>query len=239
MQTNDADILFVDDDRTYTPVTQEYLESKGLRVALYHSAEEGLCAFRQRPFDLCILDVRMPFKDGFTLAAELRQLQPVQPLLFLTGQTAKEDRITGLRLGADDYVTKPYSVEELYLRILAILRRVRPGHVPKSATEPMAIGRYLFYPTTRQLQREDGITRLSALENQLLQMFMEHAEGVLDRETALRRIWADEHMLHGRSLNVYVSRLRKYLQDDPRIEILNIHGSGYKLVVHGVDQRST
>lgn len=236
MQTNEARILLVDDDRTYTPLTQEYLESKGLRVALYHSAEEGLDAFRQRPFDLCILDIKMPFKDGFTLAGELRQLQTTQPLLFLTGQAAREDRIAGLRLGADDYITKPYSVEELYLRILAILRRVRPGHAPKSVTEPMAIGQFHFYPSTRQLHRDGGITRLSALENQLLQMFMEHAEGVLDRETALRRIWADEHMLHGRSLNVYVSRLRKYLQDDPRIEILNIHGSGYKLVVHTADR---
>jgi len=224
-------ILYVDDDRTYTPVTQEYLESKGLQVSLYHSAEQGLAAFRRQPFDLCILDVKMPFKDGFTLAAELREIQPSLPFLFLTGQNSREDRIAGLQLGADDYVVKPYSVEELFLRITAILRRVKPEDQGRTVSDGMRLGSYRFHPDTRQLHGAKGIQRLSTIESQLLQMFLAHREGIVDRETALQRIWSDEHMLHGRSLNVYVSRLRKYLRDDPRLEILNIHGTGYKLVL--------
>lgn len=226
-------ILFVDDDRTFTPVIQEYLEGRGLRVSLYHDAETGLAAFRDGDFQLCILDVQMPFKDGFALAQEIRAIHPAIPFLFLTGQTSKEERIAGLKLGADDYVTKPFSVEELYLRIQAILRRTQTAMPDsKAAFESARIGQYQFHYSTRQLQGPADMVRLSAIEAQLLALFCRHPEGVIERETALRQIWKDEHLLHGRSLNVYVSRIRQFLKDDPAIEILNVHGTGYQLVVH-------
>jgi two-component system, OmpR family, response regulator len=225
-------ILFVDDDRTFVPITQEYLASKGLDVVLFHLADEGLAAFKQQPFDLCILDIRMPFKDGFALAMEIRQIDPNQPILFLTSQTSKEDRIAGLQFGADDYVTKPFSVEELYLRVMAILRRTSNQGSTKQASEGYTVGSYVYRANTRQLEGPNGMIRLSSIEDRLLTMFSQHPDGILDRETALRRIWSDEHQLHGRSLNVYVSKLRGYFKDDARIEILNIHGTGYRLVVH-------
>jgi len=222
-------ILFVDDDVTYAPLTQEYLESNGFAVTLVHQSEQGLARFRDQSWDLCILDVRMPFKDGFTLAREIRAIDPEIPLIFLTGQTEKSERLTGWQLGADDYVTKPFSLEELVWRIQAILRRSRPPEPPVAAI--LEVGAFRFLPDLQLLEGPTGSRRLSGIESQLLDLFLRHPERSLDRETALRRIWSDEHLLHGRSLNVYISRLRGFFQEDPRIRILNIHGRGYRIIV--------
>jgi DNA-binding response OmpR family regulator len=224
-------LLLVDDERAFSALTQEYLEAKGHSVALYHNAIDAFTAFQAQPFDLCILDIKMPIKDGFALAEEIRNSQPEMPIIFLTGQTDKKDRIKGLTIGADDYITKPFSMEELCLRVQAIMRRVKTQEKQKQDAPPAAIGNYVFRIQTRELQFQNQVQKLSAIEAQLLHLFCESGTGMIERETALRQIWKDEEMLHGRSLNVYVSKLRQYLKKDPAIEILNVHGVGYQLVV--------
>jgi DNA-binding response OmpR family regulator len=223
-------ILFVDDDLTLSPITKEYLEAKGYEVTLRHSGDEGLAAFKSGRFDGCILDVRMPFKDGFALAEEIRELSPQMPILFLTGAVQKEERIRGLSLGADDYITKPFSMEELYLRVRnTLMRSVTQQKRAEASTH--AIGLYRFDVATRELHGNPELVKLTAIEAKLLQLFCESENGHIRRDIALQRIWGDEDMLKGRSLNVYVSKLRTFLAADPRIEILNVHGEGYQLVL--------
>jgi two-component system, OmpR family, response regulator len=223
-------ILLVDDDRAFSPLVKEYLEAKGMQVSLKHNAEEGLKAFREGAFDICALDVKMPMKDGFALAREIRAFDDRIPLLFLTGQTEKEDRIKGLSLGADDYVTKPFSMEELFLRIQAILRRA--GAAASRQRETVySLGSYRFNPASRDLSGLEETVKLTGIEARLLLLFLESESGLVKREEALKKIWSDEDLLRGRSLNVYVSKLRQYLKDDPGIEILNVHGEGYRLIL--------
>ncbi len=224
-------ILLVDDERQFSAMTKEYLEAKNHDVTLVHSGDAGLDTFQKEEFDLCILDVRMPMKDGFTLAAEIRDINGHTPIIFLTGMQEKEDRIKGLTLGADDYITKPFSMEELSLRIQNILKRVSRPAAEKSVSEKYEVGKYQLDAVSRELIFSDTVCKLTAIESRLLQMLIEHQNGVLDRENALKRIWGDDHFLHGRSLNVYVSKLRQLLKQDERIEILNVHGVGYRLVV--------
>ncbi len=225
-------ILIVDDDRVLAPMLAEYLESRGLRVSLAQSGDAGLAAFQSQIFDLCILDVKMPIKDGFTLAAEIRQINPLIPFIFLSGQNQKEDRIRGLMLGADDYVTKPFSMEEVFLRVEIVLRRAKTSEKVEKTVVRHEIGKYQFDPISRTLLFENEIAeKLSGIETKLLELFCQSENGIVERETALRRVWGDDEMFHSRSLNVYVSKLRGYLKNDPRIEFLNIHGEGYRLVI--------
>lgn len=230
-----AKVLMIDDDRLMSSLTQEYLESKGFVVRLVYSGEEGVQVFRREsPFDLCLLDVKMPFKDGFTVAQEIRSFDGDMPIVFLSGQSEKENRIKGFTLGGDDYVTKPFSMEELYWRITAILRRVGKQEERKksvAANTFFTVGQYHFDPNTRELLRGDTLQKLSAIEANLLRLFCESENGVIERDFALHRIWQDDNLLRGRSLNTYVSKLRTYLAADTAIEILNVHGVGYRLVV--------
>jgi len=223
-------LLLVDDDLTLSPLTKEYLEAKGFAVTMRHSGDEGLSAFKSGIFDGCILDVRMPFKDGFSLAEDIRQLNPNIPILFLTGAVQKEERIRGLALGADDYITKPFSMEELYLRVRNTLKRSN-AQQKQSEKSIHEIGLYRFDVASRELHGGPEMVKLTAIEAKLLQLFCESNNGIIRRDTALQRIWGDEDMLKGRSLNVYVSKLRTFLSAEPRIEILNVHGEGYQLVV--------
>ncbi len=231
MMTDKINILLVDDDRTFTPLIQEYLVAKGMSVVLKHNSDEGLSAFRDHTFDLCVLDVKMPMKDGFTLAHEIRERNSQVPFVFLSGQTEKDYRIKGLTLGADDYITKPFSMEELYLRIMAILRRSGYQQQRIAKTQLLHVGRYSFNPISRELTLDSLVQKLTGTEARLLEMFLESETGAIERDAALKRVWGDEDYLRGRSLNVYVSKLRHYLKDDPAIEILNVHGTGYQLVV--------
>jgi len=231
MPQNQPNVLLVDDDRGFSPLVKEYLEAKGLRVGLFHNGEEGLAAFRKGGYHICLLDVKMPIVDGFRLAQEIRSFDEQIPILFLTGQTERENRIKGFNLGADDYVTKPFSMEELYLRIQAILRRVNTRSESLKESAVYYIGKFEFNANARELSAEGHTTRLTAIEARLLQLFLESPSGLISRQDALRKIWSDEDLLRGRSLNVYVSKLRSCLRDDPRIEILNVHGEGYQLVI--------
>ena len=222
-------ILFVDDEKQFSAMIVEYLEVKGFDVALRHSADDGLLAFRAEQFDCCIFDVKMPFRDGFSLAEEVRAIDEKVPIIFLTGQAKKEDRIKGLTIGADDYITKPFSMEELYLRIRAILKRVlAPEKVVGTRFE---IAGYVFDPIARELEWHGEVVKLSAIEAKLLHLFCEKKNGLVKRDFALAQIWQDDDQLKSRSLNVYVSKLRTLLKKDDRIEILNVHGEGYRMVV--------
>ena len=222
-------ILFVDDELQISAMTKEYLTLKGFEVDLIHNSEGGLEEFKKSKYSLCLLDVKMPFKDGFELAIDIRELDQNIPIIFLTGKSETDDRVKGLTLGADDYITKPYSMEELALRINAILKRTNQSG--DSSPKDITIGQYAFDPISRELTRDTTTVKLSAIESKLLQLLSENTNNLVKRDYALARIWQDADQLKGRSLNVYVSKLRTYLKEDNRIEILNVHGDGYRLVV--------
>ena len=226
-------ILLVDDDRALSPMVEEYLQAKGFKITLCHNATDGLCKFKELDIDLCILDIRMPMKDGFTLAEEIQEYASDTPFLFLTSETDKKKRIKGLKLGASDYILKPFSMEELFLRINIILKRNSKDqkNFQDNNTE-YTLGKFNFNPNTRELIfNGKEIQKLSTIENQLLQFICKSENGFLDREIALKQIWNDEHLLRTRSLNVYVSKLRKYLEKDSSINLQNVHGAGYRLSI--------
>jgi len=224
-------ILIVDDDRTLSPLVKEYLEAKHIECTLCHNAFDGFKVFKKEEFDLCILDIVMPLEDGFELAAKLTNLNPNIPFLFLSSKTQQEDKIRGLEAGADDYILKPFSMKELYLRIQAILKRSQSRGNNKQELVEYEISSYTFNPSARELKREGETMNLSWIESQLLHMFCQSADGIISRDVALKQIWSDEHNFRSRSLNVYVSKLRSYLQVDPKISIRNIHGSGYQMLI--------
>jgi len=224
-------ILLVDDDRSLSPLVKEYLEAKDFECHLFHNGYDAITAFKKMPFSLCILDIRMPMKSGFQLAEEIISLQPGTPFLFLTGQTEKEDRIKGLEAGADDYITKPFSMQELFLRIKNILKRTDHHQKLKKGISAFDVGQYLFNADTRELVFKEVPIKLSSIESKLLRLFCEAEDGIIYRDNALKQIWEDENSFRERSLNVYVSKLRSYFKEDSNIEILNIHGTGYKLLI--------
>lgn len=224
-------ILIVDDDRTLSPLIKEYLEAKNLDCTLCHNAFDGLKVFKKEKFDLCVLDIVMPLEDGFELAAKLTNVNPNIPFLFLSSKTHQDDKIKGLEAGADDYILKPFSMKELYLRIQAILKRSQASGGNKKQNVEYQISTYTFNPSARELKREGETLNLSWIESQLLHMFCQSNDGIISRDVALKQIWSDEHNFRTRSLNVYVSKLRNYLQVDPNISIRNIHGSGYQMLI--------
>lgn len=226
-----ARILFVDDDRHFSEITKEYLEAKDFEVILRHDAESALAEFKKNDFDLCLLDVKMPITNGFKVAELIKDLNDRIPLVFLTGQHGKEDVLTGLELGADDYITKPFSMQVLFLRIKNILKRSDFENSRKELAENFSVGAFEFDAASRELSHAEKVKQLTAIEANLLKMFCENENRVIERDQVLKRIWADEDSIRGRSLNVYVSKLRKLLRADDRIEFLNVHGVGYKMVV--------
>lgn len=225
-------ILLCEDDENLGMLLREYLQAKGYQAELCPDGEAGYKAFLKSKFDICVLDVMMPKKDGFTLAQEIRQANSEIPIIFLTAKTLKEDILEGFKIGADDYITKPFSMEELVFRIEAILRRVR-GKKNKESTL-YQIGRFQF-DTQKQLLTFDNdpeqTTKLTTKENELLALLCSHANEILQRDFALKTIWIDDNYFNARSMDVYITKLRKHLKDDDQIEIINIHGKGYKLIV--------
>lgn len=224
-------ILMIDDEFEYAELTQEYLEAKGAIVCYTPYPEKALALLHSEGFDICLLDVKMPRKDGFTLAEEIKQLDENMPLVFLTGQSQKEHKIKGLQLGADDYITKPYSLEELYLRLTAIMRRYKVSQLKSTEKNHLLpIGTYTFNAQNRELQHETNTIRLSAIEAKLLELLIKNKNEVLKRDFALQNIWGSDDYYKTKSMNVYVTKLRQYLKADESLEILNVHGEGYKLV---------
>ncbi len=224
-------VLLLEDDANLGLILQEHLQLNGFEVTLCKNGKEGLAAFGAGKFDLCLVDVMMPKLDGFSFARTVRSQDDNVPLIFLTAKSLKEDKIEGFRIGCDDYLTKPFSMEELMLRISAVLRRLRPA---ADSIEPaeFAIGDYHFDYTRQTLSSKKVQHRLTPKEADLLRLLCLHKNQTLEREVALREIWGDESYFSGRSMDVFVSKLRKYLRDDPRVEIMGIHGKGFRLIVN-------
>ena len=221
-------IMLCEDDENLGMLLREYLQAKGFSAELFPDGEAGYRAFMKQKYDICILDVMMPKKDGFTLAQEIRQANADVPIIFLTAKQLKEDILEGFKIGADDYITKPFSMEELVFRIEAILRRVR-GKKSKENTV-YNIGKFVFDTQKQLLSIGDKQTKLTTKENELLALLCSHANEILQRDFALKTIWIDDNYFNARSMDVYITKLRKHLKDDEQIEIINIHGKGYKLI---------
>ncbi|NDI98609.1 response regulator transcription factor [Flavobacterium sp. LaA7.5] len=220
-------ILYVEDDNTLAFLTADNLEQE-YEVAHYDNGKAAFEAFKQDDFDLCILDVMLPEMDGFELATAIRERDVEVPIIFLSAKTLKEDRIKGLRLGADDYLVKPYSMEELVLKIEVFLQRSQKKPAVKSST--FTIGDFVFDAVNYAITRNDKTTKLTERESALLQLFIEHKNTVLKREVILTSIWGTDDYFMGRSMDVFISRLRKIFKDDDRIRIENIPRVGFKLV---------
>lgn len=221
-------ILLCEDDENLGTLLREFLQAKGFDADLFPDGEKGYDAFLKGQYDLCVLDVMMPKKDGFTLAQEIKNLSADVPIIFLTAKSLKDDVYEGFKIGADDYLTKPFAMEELVLRIHAILRRVH-GKKEKEVTV-FRIGKYTF-DTQKQVLVADGkMQKLTTKECELLALLCSHVNEILERNFALKSIWTDDNYFNARSMDVYITKLRKLLKDDPDIEIINIHGKGYKLI---------
>lgn len=227
-------ILLVEDDPNLGLLLQDYLQLKGkFEVVLCKDGDEGLKAFTKQQFDLLILDVMMPKKDGFTLGKEIRKMNPTVPIIFATAKSMIEDKTQAFNLGGDDYITKPFRIEELLLRINALLKRVNDSGKDSAEKQThFKIGKYEFDYTTQIIHDGDQKQKLSTKEAELLRLLCLKQNEVLTREEALLNIWHDDNYFNGRSMDVFLSKIRKYLKDDPKVEIINVHGKGYKLLVN-------
>ena len=223
-------ILLCEDDSNLGLVLKNFLELNDYDVTLERDGRLGLGAFQREKFDLCLLDVMMPNVDGFTLAEEIRDIDPDVPLFFLSAKTLKDDILQGYRLGADDYITKPFDSDVLMHKIKAIIKRNEEDHKITDNIE-FELGAYHFNPKLRELKIKETTQVLSPKENELLKMLAEYKNDLLTREKALKKIWGSDTYFNGRSMDVYIAKLRKYLKEDSTIEIVNIHGNGFRLVV--------
>lgn len=226
-------ILLCEDDENLGMLLREYVQAKGFLCDLFGDGDAGFKAFLKGHYDFCILDVMMPKKDGFTMASEIRSMNQDVPIIFLTAKSLKEDILEGFKIGGDDYITKPFSMEELLLRIEAILRRVKG----KKGKDIVAyhLGNLTFDVTKQQLVNGDEISKLTTKECDLLNLLCSHANDILERNYALKTIWIDDNYFNARSMDVYITKLRKHLKADPSIEIINIHGKGYKLIAEKIE----
>lgn len=224
-------ILLAEDDDNLGLLLQQFLKSKGFSVELARNGKHAYEKFNDGHFDFCIFDVMMPEMDGISLAKEVRLVDPKVPILFLTAKSMKEDKLEGFEAGADDYLTKPFAMEELLARMNAILRRSSADELSEE-DEMHEIGNIKYDPVSRVLHLQSEDKKLTTKEGQLLHLLCKNRNDVLDRQAALRAIWGDDNYFNGRSMDVYIAKLRKLLKEDERIEILNIHGKGFKLIVH-------
>ena len=229
MESAKPKILLCEDDTNLGMVLKNYLELNDYEVILERDGKLGLAAFQREKFDICLLDVMMPNMDGFALAEEIRDINPDVPLFFLSAKTMKDDIIQGYKLGADDYITKPFDSEVLLLKIKAVLKRNEEMHREEVNAE-YDMGKYHFNPRLRELTIDGKVQVLSPKENELLKMLCEYKNDLLSREAALKKIWGSDTYFNGRSMDVYIAKLRKYLKEDSTIEIVNIHGNGFRLV---------
>ena len=227
---NKPRILLCEDDTNLGLVLKNFLELNDFDVILERDGRLGLAAFQREKFDICLLDVMMPKMDGFAIAEEIRDINADIPLFFLSAKSMKEDQIKGYKLGADDYITKPFDSELLLFKIKAILKRNEEQNKEQENQE-FDLGIYHFIPKLRELSSTSGKVTLSPKENELLKMLSEYKNDLLQRELALKKIWGNDNYFNGRSMDVYIAKLRKYLKEDPNVEIVNIHGNGFRLIV--------
>jgi two-component system OmpR family response regulator len=230
-------ILLVEDDQNFGDVLRSYLEMHDYDVTLATDGVLGLEAFKKSNFDLCVFDVMMPRKDGFTLAREIRERNQEVPIIFLTAKTMKDDVLQGFKIGADDYISKPFNSEELLYRIQAVLKRLHKNADPRDEQREFIIGKYHFNYPVRILTYSDAKPgeenqwKLSPKEAELLKLFCKYMNDVMPRSEALNKIWHEDNYFTARSMDVFVTKLRKYLAKDQAIEIVNIHGNGFQLLV--------
>ncbi len=222
-------ILLCEDEESLGMLLREYLQAKGYDADLFLDGEAGYRAFTKGHYDMCLLDVMMPKMDGFALAKEIRLVNQDIPIIFLTAKNLKADILDGFKIGADDYLTKPFSMDELVYRMEAILRRVK-GKAKKVQTI-YQMGDYTFDTQRQLLTMGETQTKLTTKESELLALLCAHTNQILERELALKTIWIDDNYFNARSMDVYITKLRKHLKGDPRIEINNVHGKGYRLIV--------
>lgn len=232
MDNKKIKILLAEDDPNLGTILKAFLEAKGFPARLAVNGAEAYNMFLKESFDFCIFDVMMPEKDGFTLARDVRKIDKKVPILFLTAKSMQEDIIEGLKIGADDYLTKPFSMDELLLRINAILRRSNIEDASESQKTFFHIGNYTFDFSRQILSFKGEDQKLTSKEAQLLKMLCDFTNDVLDRSLALKKIWLDDNYFNARSMDVYIAKLRKYLKKDPNVELLNVHGKGFKLIVN-------
>ncbi|MEM9022886.1 MAG: response regulator transcription factor [Bacteroidota bacterium] len=231
MKKEKTRILLVEDDLNLGFVIHDYLSQSRYKVDLAKDGHEGFQSFYQKNYDLCILDVMLPKKDGFTLAEDIRKIDPDMPIIFLTAKSMHEDKIQGFKSGADDYMTKPFNSDELLLRIEAILKRSKRHGEQAARKDEFKLGEYSFDYANLQLSHDGEGRSLTKKEAELLRLLCIHEDQVLSREMALTVVWGSDDYFLGRSMDVFITKLRKYLKADPRIRIMNVHGVGFKLVV--------
>jgi len=225
---NEIKILLIEDDKNLSTLLKEFLEVKGYSVTQAFNGEEGLLAYQESEYDLCILDVMMPKMDGFTLAKKIQDYNPQTPFLFLSAKAMLDDKLKGLKLGADDYVTKPFSMEELLLRIKVILKRSALIESEIEQTK-FSIGSYTFDFEKRLLKHDGFEQKLTSKEAELLNLLCLRKNSILERSIALNKIWQNDNYFTARSMDVYITKLRSYFKNDSSIEIVNVHGTGFKL----------
>ncbi|MES2627706.1 MAG: response regulator transcription factor [Bacteroidota bacterium] len=223
-------VLVVEDDPNLGTLLSEYLNAKGFETKLCNNGETGFEAFKNQKFDILLLDVMMPVKDGFTLAAEIRTTDKNVPIIFLTAKSLKEDTLKGFEVGGDDYLTKPFTMEVLLARMNAVLRR--SGALDNLEEKVFRIGEYIFDHEHQLLKHFEEERKLTTKENDLLYLLCKNKNTVLERDAALRFIWGDDNYFNGRSMDVYIAKLRKYLKEDESVEIVNVHGRGFKLLLN-------
>lgn len=225
-----ARILLVEDDFNLGFVIQDLLKVEGYQVTLAKDGKEGLLQFNKSDYDLCLLDIMLPAKDGFSLAEDIRKLNDEVPIIFLTAKGMTEDKVKGFQVGGDDYITKPFANEELLLRIKAILKRSGKKDLESTPAE-WRIGRYTFDPTNFQLCIHDNCRKLTRKEADLLKLLCEHKNRVIERDLIANMVWGDDSYFVGRSMDVFITRLRKYLSEDDNVSISNVHGVGFRFEV--------
>lgn len=226
-------ILLVEDDFNLGFVIQDNLKSEGYVVHLMKDGKEGLQQFNRENYDLCLLDVMLPKKDGFSLAEDIRKINDEVPIVFLTAKSMTEDKVTGFKTGADDYITKPFSNEEFLLRIKAILKRTGKLTSDNGNENIFQIGSFTFDYGDFKLRKEESVTKLTKKEADILKLLCEHKGKTLERELVANLVWGDDSYFVGRSMDVFITRLRKYLSADESVSINNVHGVGFKLVIEG------
>ena len=223
-------ILLAEDDPNLGTLLQEYLTIKGYETTLAKDGDDALTKFVQQSYDLCIFDVMMPKKDGFTLAKEVRMTDRNTPIIFLTAKAMKEDTLQGFKLGADDYMTKPFSMEELLARLQAVLRRSQKAEDQNEKVTSFQIKDFTFDSDKQTLTRGDEIQKLTVKESKLLTLLCENMGKSVSRSYALKMVWGDDTYFNARSMDVYITKLRKFLKEEPDVQIVNVHGEGFKLV---------
>tara|TARA_B100000929_G_scaffold155128_1_gene122900 strand:- start:501 stop:1205 length:705 start_codon:yes stop_codon:yes gene_type:complete len=233
MKNSDKNILLVEDDINFGALLNDFLTLHSYNVVLAKNGIEGLEKFKKSQFGLCVLDVMLPFKDGFTLAKEIREIDKDVPLFFLTAKTLKEDVLKGYKIGADDYLTKPFDSDILLLKIKSIFKRKQLINSKEIVKYEFEFAKFKFNSKLRTLQFEtEPIIKLSPKENQLLRMLLNYLNDLMPRELALVKIWNDDNYFTSRSMDVYIAKIRKYLSKDPSVEIENIHGEGFRLIIN-------